>query len=149
MNVEAQVGLERYARPKGAKPCEFNMPVASQGETMKAIKAVTQKGKECYIEISEPLTPAGGGAAGGKIAAAGKSAETIMKLAEVGDVIADVCQTLQDRIQAAFGATKPSELTLEFGVKLAGETGIPLVTKGSVEGTFQVTATWDFSKAKG
>jgi Trypsin-co-occurring domain 1 len=111
---------------------------------MKAIKVQTDAGHEMYIELSEEIMPVAGGESGGTIASAGKAAETIKKLDEVGDAIADVCRTLQDRIQTALGTSKPSELTLEFGVKLAGEAGIPLVTKGSVEGTFQVTTTWNF-----
>lgn len=114
---------------------------------MKAIAVKTKAGDTVLIEVDDTpvetidVTPPGGGT----IAGTGKAAETIQKLQEVGTVIADVCRTLQERIESSLQAAKPSELTLEFGVKLAGETGIPLVTKGSIEGTFQVTAKWDFS----
>jgi hypothetical protein len=37
---------------------------------------------------------------------------------------------------------------LLFGVKLAGEAGVPLVTKGMVEGTLQITAKREFTKEK-
>jgi hypothetical protein len=111
---------------------------------MNAIKIQTNTGREIYVELSEGITPTTKGLAGGTIAGGDKTGEMIKKLDEVGDAIADVCRTLQDRIHAALGASKPSELTLEFGVKLAGEAGVPLVTKGSVEGTFQVSAKWNF-----
>lgn len=111
---------------------------------MKAIKIHTGTEQDVYIEISEEVTPVVAQPGAGTVAGGGKTVETIDKLRDVGTAIADVCRTLQDRIQKALGDSKPAELTLEFGVKLAGETGIPLVTKGSVEGTFQVTATWNF-----
>jgi hypothetical protein len=111
---------------------------------MKAIKTQTSAGQALYIEISEAIDAVGAKRAGGKIAGGNKVAESFQKLNQVGDVIADVCHSLQERIQKALGSSKPSELKLAFGVKLAGEAGVPLITKGSVEGTFQVTATWDF-----
>lgn len=111
---------------------------------MKAIKVETDAGQVIYIEIFDEITPTAGGAAGGTIAGGDKMGERLEKLKEVGTAIADVCRTLQDQIQSALDKSKPSELTLEFGVKLAGEMGIPLVTKGSSEGTFQVTAKWNF-----
>lgn len=111
---------------------------------MNAIKVQTNTGREIYVEYIEDITPSTKSFGGGTIASGEKAAEVLKKLDEVGDAIADVCRTLQDRIHAALGASKPSELTLEFGVKLAGEAGVPLVTKGSVEGTFQVSAKWNF-----
>lgn len=111
---------------------------------MKAIKVETEAGQVVYIEVSDEITPTVGGVAGGTVAGGEKVVEKLNKFKEVGTAIADVCRTLQDQIQSALDKSKPSELTLEFGVKLAGEMGIPLVTKGSSEGTFQVTAKWDF-----
>jgi hypothetical protein len=111
---------------------------------MKAIMMQTDTGREIYVELSSGITPATKRLGGRRIASGGKATEVIKKLDEVGDAIADVCRTLQDRIHATLGASKPSELTLEFGIKLAGEAGVPLVTKGSVEGTFQVSAKWSF-----
>jgi NTP-dependent ternary system trypsin peptidase co-occuring protein len=111
---------------------------------MQALSVETDSGRKVYIEVVEAIAPikrVGGGAVAGK----DKAAELVGKLQDVGDAIADVCKTLQKRIDEALESAKPSELTLEFGVKLAGEAGIPLVTKGSVEGTFQVSAKWIFS----
>lgn len=115
---------------------------------MKAIQVKTENGQTVYIQVSDEIPPASSARGGGKVAGGGKLAEKIKDLKDVGVAIADVCRTLQDQIQAGLAQSKPSELTLEFGVTLAGEIGFPLITKGSTEGTFQVTAKWDFSKAK-
>jgi Trypsin-co-occurring domain 1 len=111
---------------------------------MKAIEVKTESGRTIYVEVEETPQLVSAEAAGGEVAGGGE--RILQDLQEVALTIADVCRTIQERTVAALEKAKPSELTLEFGVKLAGETGIPLVTKGSVEGTFQVTAKWDFTK---
>jgi hypothetical protein len=113
---------------------------------MKTIELETNNGNIIHFEIADQITSSGGRRGGGQVAGVGKVKETIKQLKDVGEAIADVCRTVQDQIQVALDKSKPSELTLEFSVTLAGETGIPLVTKGTAEGTFQVTAKWDFKK---
>jgi len=39
-------------------------------------------------------------------------------------------------------ASAPEHFTVEFGVKLGGETGI-IVAKGTVEANLKITMTWD------
>jgi Trypsin-co-occurring domain 1 len=112
---------------------------------MNAIKVTTKTGKSIYVEVADPV-PAPKAARGGQIAGGGKIEEAVTQLAEVGDVIADVCRTLQERIEAALEKTKPNELALQFSITLAGETAIPLITKASAQGTFQVSAKWVFAK---
>lgn len=111
---------------------------------MKAIKVQTDSGYVVHFEVADDVAVPTVAKGGGQVAGGGKAEKTIKRLQEVGAVIGDVCNTVQSQIQAALAKAKPSELTLEFSVTLAGETGLPLVTKGSAEGTFQVTATWDF-----
>jgi Trypsin-co-occurring domain 1 len=110
---------------------------------MDAVKITTEGGQVVYVEVGDDVnvkgTPQGG------IAGVGDVDKQIAKLKEVGSSIAAVCRTIQTQVQAQLEATKPQELTLEFGVTLAGETGIPLITKGSVKGTFQVIAKWKFN----
>ena len=64
------------------------------------------------------------------------------KLDQVGATIAQVCSSLQAKAYAGLQGMRPDSFELEFGVTLAGEAGIPLVTKGSAECTFKVTAKW-------
>lgn len=110
---------------------------------MKAIKVTTEGGRNILVEVSDPIDPiVGNGGGGGRIA--GGVEAHVRKLEELGVTIADVCKTLQGQVLASLKGAGPQELTLEFGVKLAGELGLPLVTKGSAEGTFQVTAKWEF-----
>lgn len=39
-------------------------------------------------------------------------------------------------------ANHPDELSVEFSVALKGEMGVPVVTSGSAEGTFKISAKW-------
>ena len=64
------------------------------------------------------------------------------KLEDVADTVSDVCKTLHRKIFAALAEAKPDGFELEFGVTLAGEAGVPLVTKGTAECSFKVTAKW-------
>ena len=114
---------------------------------MEAIELKTQTGQSVFIEVAEmPQTATVARSGGVAKVGGGKVAKTIAELKDVGNAIADVCNTLQGQIQDALQKSKPSELTLEFSITLAGEAGIPFVTKGTAEGTFQVTAKWDFNK---
>lgn len=106
----------------------------------------TEAGREIYVEVTKDYSVVADGTTDGGLASGDKAARMIKELEEVGDSIADICQRVEARVRTKLKTAKPKELTLEFGVTLAGEAGIPMVTKGSVEGTFQVTAMWDFSE---
>jgi Trypsin-co-occurring domain 1 len=60
-------------------------------------------------------------------------------LAEVKDVIIACCNNLHS---AVANIPAPQRFAIEFGVKLAGEKGIPFLTKASGEATFKVTVEW-------
>ncbi|HMU47595.1 MAG TPA: CU044_2847 family protein [Chitinophagaceae bacterium] len=49
-------------------------------------------------------------------------------------------QAIVDKISQI--ASKPSECSIEFGINVGGEAGIPFVTKGTVGANFKVTITW-------
>ena len=74
-------------------------------------------------------------------------ADLIDRLDAVGEKIGQVCSRLQTKALATIGDAQSSSLEIEFGITLAGEAGIPLVTSGSVETSFTVKATWDLSAA--
>lgn len=40
---------------------------------------------------------------------------------------------------------KPDKVTVEFGIKLAGEGGVPMLTKASGEASFQISVEWTSS----
>src|SRR5437868_11615618 len=113
---------------------------------MEAIELKTDAGHSILIEVATVPPLAAGFKSGGVAGIRDKVEKTIKQLKDVGDAIADVCNTLQGQIEVALQKSKPSELTLEFSITLAGEAGIPYVTKGTAEGTFKVSAKWDFSK---
>ena len=115
---------------------------------MKAISIDTESGQPILISVSENIDIITAPTGGGTIADEEAASRTVRRLEDVGATIAEVCRSMQQKIQSALGEAKPEELTLEFGVKLAGEAAIPLITSSTVEGTFQVTAKWDFTKGQ-
>jgi hypothetical protein len=42
--------------------------------------------------------------------------------------------------------TAPESVTLEFGLQIGGEMGVPLITKGTAQANVKVTVTWDLNK---
>lgn len=114
---------------------------------MKVIEVMAPDGRVVYLEVDDqavarvnPAPPGGGVQAGtGEMGLA-----MVREIEKLGDVIANVCGTVRKQVTETLKAAVPAELTLEFGVTLAGEAGIPLVTKGTAEGTLKVTATWKF-----
>jgi hypothetical protein len=65
------------------------------------------------------------------------------RLEEAADGIRAVCVKLHEKAYGALADRKPKKFTIEFGVTLGGEAGVPLVTKGTASATFKVTATWE------
>jgi hypothetical protein len=58
---------------------------------------------------------------------------------EINDLIVACSNSLFDAIAKI---PKPEKLTVEFGIKLAGEAGLPMLTKASGEANFQVSIEW-------
>ncbi|MBF0464529.1 MAG: hypothetical protein HQK88_00085 [Nitrospirae bacterium] len=79
-----------------------------------------------------------------------KSSKPKLKMAI--DTFKDIQETIQNFTNYTINAFKEvafanvSKVKLEFGLKLAGEAGIPLVTSGSAEGTIKITVECDFPK---
>ncbi len=86
---------------------------------------------------------------GGAVAAGGAADKAMQKLEDIGDAVADVCRSIQKKVIGALQAAAPDELTLEFGIVLTGETGIPMLTKASAEATLKVSTTWKKNGADG
>jgi hypothetical protein len=59
--------------------------------------------------------------------------------ADVNDVIVAWCNNLYS---AAERIQTPERFAIEFGVKLVGEAGVPMLTKVSGEASFKVTVEW-------
>lgn len=78
-----------------------------------------------------------------------EGAEEVVSIADfkanldsVKDTIVSCCQVLQETMKAV----APEKFAVEFGIKLSGEAGIPMLTKSSVEGNFKVTVEWHKDK---
>ena len=61
------------------------------------------------------------------------------ELGDVKDVIVACCN---DLYKAVASIPAPQKFAIEFGVKLAGEAGVPMLTKASGEANFKVTVEW-------
>lgn len=78
---------------------------------------------------------------------AGAADRAVAKMQEIGAAVAEVCKSIQEEVHTALEGAAPNELTLEFGIKLTGESGVPMLTKVSAEGTLKVTAKWSLTPA--
>jgi Trypsin-co-occurring domain 1 len=58
---------------------------------------------------------------------------------DVNDVIVSCCRHL---FKAVEDIPEPQKISIEFGIKLAGAAGIPMLTSASGEGSFKVAVEW-------
>ena len=65
-------------------------------------------------------------------------------LDHISAVVEESCSAFISRISAL--ETKPTELSIEFGVNAAAEGGVPFVTKGSIGANFKISLTWSWTK---
>lgn len=112
------------------------VPLRAEGEATIYVEVEQDFGVVTTVEPDGQV--AGGGAEG-----------ALERLTEVGDRIGQVCNEVYEHTTAALNVARPTELSLEFGLKLGGEAGIPFVTKGTAEATFTVKATWTHEAALG
>ena len=62
------------------------------------------------------------------------------QLAAIGNLVDQVQRWLIAKLDQA--APRPSGVSLEFGVDVAGEGGVPFITKGSIGANFKVKMEW-------
>lgn len=89
-----------------------------------------------------------GGAAGGTVRAEAYSEDFIEGTPEHLNNVADVIDTASETfVQRLMGmASKPTGCSIEFGVNVGGEAGIPFVTKGTIGANFKVVVSWEQNK---
>jgi hypothetical protein len=118
-----------------------------KGENMSKAVAVQIEGKTLLVETDDTVTvPARQvheSVSGKRIPEGAQEVASVNDLkqnfADVNDVIVAWCNNLYS---AAEKIQTPERFTIEFGVKLAGETGVPMLTKASGEASFKVTVEW-------
>ena len=91
--------------------------------------AVQRDGGTFYLEVEDDKTLEIVGSDADMEGTAGVG-EIIERLDRVATTIVEVCSSLHQKAYAAMGDLRPDSFEVEFGVKLAGEAGVPLVTKG-------------------
>jgi len=92
---------------------------------------------EPALKTDSPLGPSEDELTGGIKGVLGGAAH------EVSDAIKMACDYLQTAIQQLDDA---SEVSAQFGIKLAGERAIPFVAKASGEASFVITVVWKNDK---
>jgi len=102
------------------------------------MKAITSEGGAILIELTDEPEVFGTSAEG----TAGVE-DLVNKLDQIAETIANVCSSLHTRAYSTLGKKRPNAFELEFGVSLAGEAGVPLVTRGAAECTIKVIARWE------
>jgi hypothetical protein len=68
--------------------------------------------------------------------------DLVQKIDQITSTILQVCRSVHEKAYSKLEAAKPKDFEIEFGVTLAGEVGIPLVSKGSAEAQIKITARW-------
>jgi hypothetical protein len=108
-------------------------------------------GAVIFIEVNEDVAPP-------TISSPPTEASGRQEKGVVDDVMKSF-QSMQQTIQAytqytldAFrevAAANVDKVTLEFGIKMAGEIGVPYVTRGTTESNLKITVECSFSKELG
>jgi len=62
------------------------------------------------------------------------------KFSEVKNLIITCCNSVFEAMDNI--ANKPDKFAVEFGIKLAGEVGVPILTKAPGEANFKVSIEW-------
>lgn len=106
---------------------------------MKVIESKS-RGKVLYVQVTEEpeilesqLSSKEGFASAQEIAD---------RLEDISSTVKSVCETIYEKAFLALEDKKPAEFEIEFGIKLAGKAGIPLLTEGSAECAVKVSAKW-------
>lgn len=68
-------------------------------------------------------------------------------ITDAGTLIRETSEMVIEAIDQLAGS--PDKVTAEFGIKFAGEAGIPVVTKGTVEAALKLTIEWERGGGKG
>jgi seryl-tRNA(Sec) selenium transferase len=113
---------------------------------MKAITVQAGPEQSILIEVADEPQIIEAARVGGEAAGGVTPEKLLAKLDEVAETIGETCKALHNKVKKNLAGTFPKEMSIEFGVTLAGEAGVPLVTKGSVEAAFKITATWSFNE---
>jgi hypothetical protein len=69
---------------------------------------------------------------------------TVGRLEKMGEVIAVASKWLADKVSKI--DNRPDSFSMEFGIDVGGEAGVPFITKGTIEANFKVTIGWGSSK---
>lgn len=96
-----------------------------------------------YVEVDDDIGLQGAEILQGEMEDVGEKVERITtELADLGTTVGSSCEAIFKAVKGAVNKVKPDELTLEFGLMLGGEAGVPFVAKGKAEANVGITMRW-------
>ena len=111
--------------------------------SMRLTKILANDGSEIYIQYDEDES--------GELRAVGyidDIAERTNRFKEtMVSIVRSYSETLLDAVQQGMTDIAPDKVTLEFGLQLGGEAGVPFVTKGTAQANFKVAIEWNLNKS--
>src|SRR3954447_24884327 len=72
--------------------------------------------------------------------AVGHTEELVEGLRDLKQLVINAATTLNEAVKGI--PIKPAKVTVEFGVKFAGEGGVPMLTKASAEAAIKIALEW-------
>ena len=116
---------------------------------MRKVRPIIVGNATIFVEVDDAVqielpTPAEGAV----LDLDGRVADALEKLGDLKDQVSDVCAAMYEAVQKAIDTVHPDEVTVEFGLMLGGEVGVPFMAKGKVEANVGITMKWDLTKPK-
>lgn len=109
---------------------------------MKLTKIQNPDGTDLWIQYDEEVND--------ELQAVGYIEDTLERTNRFKEAIVNTVQgytmTVLDAVKAGVSAHPPDKVSLEFGLEIGGETGVPFVTKGSAQANINVTVEWNLEK---
>ncbi len=114
--------------------------------SMKLTEILAPDGSTIYIQYDEEEIDA---LRAVRVPKAKDIAERTKKFKEtMVNTVRSYSETMLNAMQEGMtGLLSPDKLTLEFGLQLGGEAGVPFVTKGTAQANVKVTIEWNLNKA--
>lgn len=67
----------------------------------------------------------------------------------ISSTVSSYSQLILKTVREGATALEPNKVTLQFGLQVGGETGIPFVSKGTAQANVTVTIEWELNQNKG
>jgi Trypsin-co-occurring domain 1 len=105
---------------------------------------------DASVVVPQRMTPMPSTAQAGRLPEGMRPVSSVTDLArdfsDVRELIVSCCTTLEEAMSRI---KSPDRVAVEFGIKFAGEAGVPMLTKASGEATLKVSIEWKAATREG